>query len=104
MSDEFGYYVSSLPIDKLSDEEMLGAIRGHWSAIENGAHLLRDVSLGEDACRISNRNAAWAMATFRNLSIGVHELAVERGKGNELGFKSWHRQMTVSSALAILRN
>ncbi len=39
----------------------------------------RDVTLGEDACRTSNRTGAEALACLRNLANGAYEL--ERAKG-----------------------
>ena len=35
---EIGCYASSLAWDQYDDDAMLTAIRGHWSAIENGTH------------------------------------------------------------------
>ena len=52
---EIGYYASSLPLDQYDDHAILAIIRGHWSAIENGTHYRRDVSLGEDANRTTER-------------------------------------------------
>ena len=49
-------------------------IRGHWSAIENGTHYRRDVTLGEDACRTANRPGAAVLASLRNLANGLYEL------------------------------
>ena len=67
-SDEIGYSVTSLADGELTDDELLEVIRGHWSAIENGVHHRRDVSFGEDACRVAQRSAAHALATLRNLA------------------------------------
>ena len=78
-------------------------IRGHWAAIENGVHYRRDVSLGEDACRVANRKSAHALATLRNLAIGIYEIQAERGRADSAGFKSWCRRMTASAALGLLR-
>jgi len=89
-----------MPVEAASDIEMLQVIRGHWSGIENGTHLLRDVSFLEDACRIAKRTGAWAMASLRNLAIALSELAVEYGKCVAMGFKSWIRQMTFPLALS----
>ena len=97
---EIGYYISSMPVEAASDIEMLQVIRGHWSGIENGTHLLRDVCFLEDACRIAKRTGAWAMASLRNLAIALYELAVEYGKCVAMGFKSWIRQMTFPLALS----
>lgn len=103
-SDEISYYATSLAEMEMSDEELLDVIRGHWSAIENGVHHRRDVSFGEDACRVADRKAAHALATLRNLAIGLYELQKDRGRAGASGCKSWCRKMTVSKALALLRS
>ena len=102
-SDETLYYVTSIARQEKSEEELADIIRGHWGAIENGTHYRRDVSLGEDACRIANRKGAHAMATLRNLAIGVFEIRRHQGLTTVDGLKSWCRRMTVSDALKILR-
>lgn len=103
-SDEIGYYATSLAEGELSDEVLLDRIRSHWSAIENGVHHRRDVSFGEDACRVANRKAAHALATLRNLAIGLYEIARQRGRAKANGIKSWSRRMTVANALTLLRS
>jgi len=102
-SDEIGYYASSLALDELSDADLLEAIRGHWDAIENGAHHRRDVSFREDASQVSKRGAVQVMAALRNLALGLYELARERGRTDASSVASWCRQMSVSAALAWLR-
>ena len=102
-SDELGYYATSVTTDELNDAELLEVIRDHWSAIENGVHHRRDVSFGEDACRVSQRTAAHALATLRNLAIGLYELAHSRGRAEANGLQSWCRRMTVARALKRLR-
>lgn len=101
--DEIGYYASSLAVDELSDGGLIEVIRGHWDAVENGAHHRRDVSFREDASRISKRSAAQAMTTLHNLALGLYELARHRGRTDALSVASWCRQMSVSAALALLR-
>lgn len=103
-SDVIGYYATSLAADEMTDDELLEAIRGHWSAIENGVHYRRDVSFGEDACRVAQRSAAHALATLRNLAIGLYELQCSRDRMDANGCKSWSRRMTVSEALTLLRS
>jgi len=102
-SDEIGYYATSLAVDEHTDEELLQIIRDHWSAIENGVHHRRDVTFGEDACRIADRKASHAMATMRNLAIGLYELVKERGGMKADSCASWRRQMTFTAACALLR-
>ena len=103
-SDEIGYYATSVADGELTDEELLDVIRGHWSAIENGVHHRRDVSFGEDACRVAQRSAAHALATLRNLAIGLYEIQHSRGRVEANGCKSWCRRMTVAAALTLLRS
>jgi hypothetical protein len=71
---EFAYYVSSRTKAEASDEELLQAIVGHWDAIENGTHRVRDVSMGEYACRVANPNAARNMVNLGKLAIGLYNL------------------------------
>lgn len=103
-SDEIGYYATSVAERELTDDELLEVIRGHWSAIENGVHHRRDVSFGEDACRVAQRAAAQALATLRNLAIGLYEIQCARGRVQANGCKSWGRRMTVAAALELLRS
>jgi hypothetical protein len=100
---EIGYYATSLS-GRESDETSLGEIiRGHWSAIENGTHYRRDVTLGEDACRTANRRGAEVLATLRNLTNGLYELERARGRTKVDTLKSWCQQQTFSGAWALLR-
>jgi predicted transposase YbfD/YdcC len=101
-SDEIGYYATSLSAAQRSDAELLQAIRDHWSALENGSHHRRDVSFGENASGVSQRGAAQVLACLRNLALGVYELARERGQTHAPSTKAHGRQMTFSSALALL--
>jgi hypothetical protein len=103
-SDEIGYYATSVAAQERTDEELLELIRGHWSAIENGVHHRRDVSFGEDACRVAHRAAAHVLATLRNLAIGLYEIQCARGRDKANGCKSWGRRMTVAAALQMLRS
>ena len=73
-SREIGYYATSLALDERDDAAVMAAIRGHWSGSENGTHYRRDVTLAEDACRTASRQGAAALASLRNLAIGIYEL------------------------------
>ena len=99
---EIGYYASSLALEQHDDEQIGVIIRGHWSAIENGTHYRRDVTLGEDACRVRHRQAAEALATLRNLANGIYELEVVRKRTEVPTFKSWGEQQTFTMAWKIL--
>ena len=103
-ASDIGYYVTSQSRDQAGDAQVLEAIRGHWSAIENGTHYRRDVTLGEDACRTQARPAAAALATLRNLAIGVYELAKARERTAVDTLKSWCQQQTFSTVWPILQH
>lgn len=47
---------------------MLSVIRGHWG-IENSLHYIRDVTMGEDACRVRTGSAPQALAAARNAAL-----------------------------------
>jgi hypothetical protein len=100
---EIGYYVTSLCRQEYGDDELLEIIRGHWSAIENGTHYRRDVTLGEDACRTADRQGAEVLASLRNLANGLYELEQARGRTRVDSLKSWCQQQTFSMAWRLLR-
>jgi len=63
--EEVGYY----PCQARHDAKVLGgAIRAHWG-IENRAHYVRDVTLGEDASRIRTRPGV--MARIRSVALNI---------------------------------
>lgn len=99
---EIGLYATSLSLDQHDETALLGIIRDHWSAIENGTHYRRDVTLGEDACRTAARRGAAALASLRNLAIGVYELEREQGRTHVDTLNSWCEQQTFSTVWPIL--
>lgn len=100
---ETGYYVSSVTVQERDAAAMGALVRGHWSAIENGTHYRRDVTLGEDACRTKDRNAAAVLASLRNLANGIYELEHERERTKVDTLRSWCQQQTFSSAWPLLQ-
>jgi len=78
---------------------MLNAIVGHWDAIENGTHRVRDVSMGEDACRVAKPTSARNMVTLRNFVNGLYNLLLAQKKIKSPSLPSWRRSMTNSQAL-----
>ncbi len=64
------YAVTSLDAHQTSPADLATAIRGHWG-VENSSHHIRDVTFAEDASTVHTGTAPRAMATFRNLAIGV---------------------------------
>ena len=67
-SVEIAYLVTSLSAEDASPARLLALNRAHW-AIENRLHHVRDVSLGEDRCRV--RAGARPLAALRNLAVSL---------------------------------
>lgn len=100
--EEYAFYCTSAAPKQYSARQLLQAIRDHWGASENGAHYRRDVSLGEDASRISGRTGAFVMATLRNLLLGLFELHQHRGQTKAHTFPGWRRQLTNTQKLQLI--
>lgn len=100
---EIGCYASSLALEERDDDQVLAAIRGHWSAIENGTHYRRDVTLGEDACRTASRKGAAVLASLRNLANGIYELQKEQQRTKADSLNSWCEQQTFTTVWPILK-
>ena len=65
---EFG--ITSLTRQELSPLKLLNIRRSHWG-IETGLHYRRDVTLREDATRMTVGNAAKIMASLNNLVLAL---------------------------------
>jgi predicted transposase YbfD/YdcC len=101
-SQEYSFYCTSAAPKQYSAQQLLQSIRSHWSSSENGAHYRRDVSLGEDASRISGRSGAYVMATLRNLLLGLMELQRHRAKTKARTFPGWRRKLTNTQKIQLL--
>jgi predicted transposase YbfD/YdcC len=72
--------VTSLGPERASAKQLLAISRGHWG-IEDKLHWVRDMSLGEDACRVRTGEAPEILAAVRNSvlrlirSSGLTEIA-----------------------------
>lgn len=64
------FYITSLPPGEASPARLLRLIRAHWR-VENQLHYVRDVSAGEDACRVKTGNAPEVLAGVRNANLTV---------------------------------
>lgn len=78
-SAETALFVTSLGRDRAGAEALARIIRGHWG-IENGLHRVRDVTFGEDACRVRSGDAPQVLAAVRNALIGTLNLAGVKNK------------------------
>ncbi len=72
------YGLTSLSAQEASPLQLIELTRGYWG-IENGLHYRRDVTLHEDATRMTNANQAQLMASLNNFVIG---LALQHGFTN----------------------
>jgi hypothetical protein len=90
--------ITSLRPEEADAARLLALARGHWG-IENRLHYVRDVTLGEDACRVRQGAAPQVLAALRNGV--VHLLA-----GVEAPSRAWalrHFQNRPEQALALLQ-
>lgn len=64
--------ITSLSRRQAPASRLLKIAREHWH-IENKLHYVRDVTLGEDACRVRSGSAPQVLAGLRNTVIGILE-------------------------------
>lgn len=64
------YGLTSLAASEAPPAEVLRIVRTHWD-IENGLHYRRDVTLGEDRCRVRRGTAPQVLAALNNLVVAL---------------------------------
>ncbi len=62
------YGLTSLSPERANAADLLEFVRNHWR-IENSLHYVRDVTQGEDACRVRSGTAPQVLAALRNAVI-----------------------------------
>lgn len=67
---ETEYAITSVSRSRADVAQLLTWWRGHWG-IENRSHYVRDVTFGEDACRIRTKSAPENLAAMRNAVIAL---------------------------------
>ena len=80
--------MTSLPPELLPPDALLALVRHHW-CIENRAHWRRDVTLGEDACKVTCGQAPQVLAALNNVVLALLDL---------LGVKNAARQIRAFAA------
>lgn len=70
--EEVVHGITSLSPERADAARLLTLVREHWH-VENQLHYVRDVTLGEDACRVRKGAAPQVLAALRN--VAVHMLA-----------------------------
>ena len=71
---EVSYAITSVPRERAGAATLLGWHRGHWG-IENRAHYVRDVTMGEDANRTRGGSGPQVLAALRNAAISQLRMA-----------------------------
>jgi hypothetical protein len=72
VEEETVYGITSLRGDRADAGRLLGLVRGHWG-IENRLHGVRDVTLGEDGCRVRTGAGPQVLAATRNAVVHLLE-------------------------------
>lgn len=62
------YGITSLDRSQADAKDLLAYNRSHWS-IENRLHHVRDVTFGEDACRVRQGSSPELLAGLRNAAL-----------------------------------
>jgi len=94
---EVTYGLTSLSPERVNLQHVEFFWRGHWT-IENRDHYVRDVTLGEDQCRMHMGSAAQALAALRN---GVLTALRHQGWEN-IAAALRHYGSSVHKALALI--
>lgn len=96
---EVRYFLTSLPAST-GAARLLELVRGHWH-IENRLHYVRDVTLGEDACRVRSRSAPQLLAALRNSVVGLLRQAGAANLAARLRDHAWQPASVVLRLLGI---
>ncbi len=64
------YGLTSLNTQQVSPAQLLALVRQHWH-IENRSHWRRDVTLGEDACRVTVGQVPQVLAALNNCVLAI---------------------------------
>jgi predicted transposase YbfD/YdcC len=67
---EVSYGITSMPADLADAPALLRLTREHWG-IENRVFHVRDVTCGEDHCRVRTGDAPIILSTLRNVALNL---------------------------------
>jgi predicted transposase YbfD/YdcC len=73
ISKEVVYGITSLTTKEATLTQLASIVQGHWG-IENLIHYVRDVTYDEDRNQVHTQSGPQAMATFRNIALGLVRL------------------------------
>jgi predicted transposase YbfD/YdcC len=78
-SVEVAYFITSLGRDRADAARLLELVRLHWH-VENRLRYVRDVTPGEDACRVRTGSSPEVPAALRNVALHLLEGVPARSK------------------------
>lgn len=64
--------ITSLPLSLLPAPDLLALVRAHWH-IENRSHWRRDVTLGEDDCKVATGQVPRVLASLNNAVLALFD-------------------------------
>ena len=67
---ETAYGITSMPRERADADALLRLTRQHWG-IENRVFYVRDVTMGEDHCRVRTGSAPMILSTLRNVTLNL---------------------------------
>ena len=91
------YGITSLPRDRAAAPRLLELVRQHWSV--ESLFWVRDVTFGEDACRVRTGSAPVVLSALRNAAITLLEAKKLTNKAAALRRHAAHPH----EALALVR-
>jgi predicted transposase YbfD/YdcC len=86
---EMAYGITSLPRELADARALLNLCRSHWG-IENNLFRTRDMTFGEDACRVRSGTAPQILAALRNMAIRLLHSAGASNKAAALRRNAAH--------------
>jgi len=92
--EQWVFIVTSLPPTRANAKRILEINRRHWR-IENSLHWVRDVVMGEDACRVRSGSAPQVLAATRNTVIGLLHRAGAKSIASAQRRLAWNPQLAL---------
>jgi len=89
--EETAYAITSLSFARAKPVQLLRIWREHWG-IENRSHYVRDVTFGEDACRVRTGAAPQLLAALRNVVISYFHIRHAKNLAAAIRNLSWQAQ------------
>jgi hypothetical protein len=96
-SVERAYLIGSMDARQYGPEVFLKINRAH-GGIENRLHYVKDVSMGEDACRVRTKAAPQILAGVRNAVLGLFR----RDGWNNIAEALRHHAVKISKAFKLI--